>query len=74
MSLEYDVYDRRFGPNFFSVASACRLCVLQKEHHELTKIIYVLQEFVTANVGILSPFSTVQLKSYAAIAAMKKNI
>ena len=46
---------------------------MQKEHNELKKKIDVLQEFVTANVGILPPLSpsTDQSASSAAVTAMK---
>ena len=50
-------------------------CVLQREQDELKKKIDVLQEFVTANVSILPPFSPSkdQFISYAAVAATKQD-
>ena len=64
--------DGRFAKYFFSDSSARRLCVLQREHDELKKKIHVLQEFVTANLGILPP--TDQSTNHTAIAATKKDI
>ena len=70
-----DICDGRFAANFFSDSTVCRLCFLQKENDELKKKNDILQEFVTANVGILPPLSpsTEQVTSYAAVAARQND-
>ncbi|ORD93318.1 hypothetical protein ECANGB1_208 [Enterospora canceri] len=75
MSPKCDVCDGRFAANFFSDSTVCRLCFLQKENDELKKKFDILQEFVTANVGILPPLSpsTEQATSYAAVAARQND-
>ena len=51
----YVMYVMGVSPQISFQTRQHAVCVLQKEHNELKKIIYVLQEFVTSNVEVFSP-------------------